>query len=79
MKRTLKAAGIDYEKSYTYSSSHADYYPGATLMTIKLLFDKKTSVSFLVPRSPVIRELTNAAMYCPQPSDQNEGSGSGGA
>jgi len=43
-ERTLKAAGIDYEKSYTYSSSHADYYPGATSMTIKLLFDKKTSV-----------------------------------
>lgn len=43
-ERTLKGLGIDYEKSYTYSPSHADYYPGADYMTIKLLFDRKTGV-----------------------------------
>ena len=34
----LKQVGIDYEKSFTYSSSHASYYPGATSMSIKILF-----------------------------------------
>lgn len=37
-ERTLKSAGIDYEKSYTHSASHAGYYPGALPMSIKLLF-----------------------------------------
>lgn len=35
-----KALGIAYEKSYTYSVSHASYYPGALNMSIKILFDK---------------------------------------
>ena len=35
----LEAAGIDYEKSFTYSMSHASYYPGAEPMWIKVLFD----------------------------------------
>ncbi len=39
-EKTLKAAGIDYEKSFTFSASNASYYPGATFMTIKLLFEK---------------------------------------
>ncbi|WP_135665131.1 FAD-dependent oxidoreductase [Halorhabdus rudnickae] len=38
-ERALEAAGIDYEKSYTYSMSHASYYPGAEPMWIKVLFD----------------------------------------
>ncbi len=33
---------INYEKSYTYSASHASYYPGAVNMSIKLLFEKIT-------------------------------------
>lgn len=37
-EKTLKDAGIDYLKSYTFSASNASYYPGATFMTIKLLF-----------------------------------------
>lgn len=41
-ERTLKAAGFNYEKSYTFSTSNASYYPGATFMTIKLLFQKET-------------------------------------
>jgi len=40
-EKTLMAAGIDYEKSFTFSASNASYYPGATYMTIKLLFEKK--------------------------------------
>lgn len=34
------AAGIDYDKVYTFSASHASYYPGATNLCIKLLFGK---------------------------------------
>ncbi len=41
-ERVLKDSGIEYEKSYTFSASNASYYPGASFMTIKLLFQKKT-------------------------------------
>lgn len=41
-EKSLKAAGIEYEKSFTFSASNATYYPGATFMTIKLLFGKKS-------------------------------------
>lgn len=34
----LKRANIPYLKSYTHSGSHAGYYPGAFVMTIKLIF-----------------------------------------
>ncbi|MEG0824187.1 MAG: FAD-dependent oxidoreductase [Oscillospiraceae bacterium] len=37
-----KAAGIDYDKVYTFSPSHASYYPGASNMSIKLIFEKGT-------------------------------------
>lgn len=37
-EKTLKRMGIPYMKSYTISSSHAGYYPGAFTMSIKLLF-----------------------------------------
>lgn len=40
-ERALKKNGVDYEKSFTHSPSHAGYYPGAIPMSIKLLFDKK--------------------------------------
>lgn len=39
-EKSLKHKGIDYEKSFTYSLSHAGYYPGAIQMAIKLLFAK---------------------------------------
>lgn len=39
-ERMAKSHGIDYEKSFTYSASHASYYPNATDMSIKLLFEK---------------------------------------
>ena len=37
-----KNAGIDYEKLYVFSANHATYYPGATNMCIKLLYEKST-------------------------------------
>jgi CoA-disulfide reductase len=39
-ERTLTRNGIEYEKSFTHSPSHAGYYPGAIPMSIKLLFGK---------------------------------------
>ncbi|MBO5065692.1 MAG: CoA-disulfide reductase [Clostridia bacterium] len=41
-EKTSGLAGIDYDKTYTYSASHATYYPGAAQMSIKALWDKKT-------------------------------------
>ena len=41
-EKAAQAAGIDYDKAYTYSASHATYYPGAAQMSIKALWDKKT-------------------------------------
>ncbi|NLG15755.1 MAG: FAD-dependent oxidoreductase [Fibrobacter sp.] len=37
-EKTAKTKGIPYLKSYTHSASHASYYPGATPVSIKLLF-----------------------------------------
>ncbi len=41
-EKSSAAAGIDYDKTYIYSGSHASYYPGASNMSIKALWDKKT-------------------------------------
>lgn len=41
-EKSILNLGIDYDKTYTYSGSHASYYPGATNMSIKCLWDKKT-------------------------------------
>ncbi len=40
--KRLKQMGIDYRSSTTYSLSHAGYYPGAFMLTIKLTFDAKS-------------------------------------
>ncbi len=37
-----KLAGIDYDKTYTYSASHASYYPGGRPMSVKALWEKNT-------------------------------------
>lgn len=37
-EKILKRMGITYLKSYTHSGSHAGYYPGAFVMTMKILF-----------------------------------------
>lgn len=39
-ERAAQAKGIDYDKTYTYSASHAGYYPGATNMSIKILWER---------------------------------------
>ena len=41
-EKRAAAEGIDYDKTYTYSASHASYYPDATNMSVKVLWDKKT-------------------------------------
>lgn len=41
-EKTAKRLGIAYEKSFTYSSNHASYYPGAQNMSIKTLYDPQT-------------------------------------
>ena len=40
-EKRAASEGIDYEKTYTYSASHASYYPNATNMSVKVLWDKK--------------------------------------
>lgn len=41
-EKRLRAAGMRHEKSYTHSVHHAGYYPGAEMMTVKLLFDPES-------------------------------------
>ena len=41
-EKRAAAEGIDYDKTYTYSASHASYYPNATNMSVKVLWDKNT-------------------------------------
>ena len=41
-ERTAKDAGINYDKIYLSPSNHASYYPGGTMMTMKVLFEKDT-------------------------------------
>ena len=37
-EKSLRRAGIPFEKSYTHSPHHASYYPGAERISLKLLF-----------------------------------------
>jgi len=37
-----KAAGINYERIVLSPASHADYYPGGKVMTMKVLYEKET-------------------------------------
>lgn len=41
-ERTAKDTGIDCDKVYLSPSNHASYYPGGTMMTMKVLFEKNT-------------------------------------
>lgn len=41
-EKTAKALHLNYEKSFTFSANHATYYPGATNMSIKTIFEKET-------------------------------------
>ena len=38
-ERSLKRAGLPYEKVFVHPASHAGYYPGAVQISLKLLFD----------------------------------------
>ena len=40
-EKSAKSAGINYDKTYIYSGSHAAYYPGANNMSIKALLGQK--------------------------------------
>ncbi|MCL2343483.1 MAG: FAD-dependent oxidoreductase [Firmicutes bacterium] len=39
-EKTAQKLGLDYDKVFLYSGSHAGYYPGAVNMSIKVLFEK---------------------------------------
>lgn len=39
-EKTAKRLSLPYDKSFTYSASHASYYPGAVNMSIKAIFEK---------------------------------------
>ncbi len=39
-ERTLKKSNVKYQKIYIHPASHASYYPGASGMSIKLLFEE---------------------------------------
>ncbi len=41
-EKNLKRQGIAYEKVYVHPANHAGYYPGASQLSLKLLFDPKT-------------------------------------
>ncbi|WP_414932318.1 FAD-dependent oxidoreductase [Vibrio europaeus] len=45
-EKQLKREGIDYEKVYVHTASHASYYPGAEIISFKMLFDPKTGRIF---------------------------------
>ncbi|WP_029758530.1 MULTISPECIES: CoA-disulfide reductase [Fusobacterium] len=40
-ERALKQLNISYEKIYLHPNNHAAYYPGATPITIKVIYNKK--------------------------------------
>ncbi|MDU5512186.1 FAD-dependent oxidoreductase [Enterococcus gilvus] len=41
-ERTVKQAGLDYQVVHVSGKDHASYYPGASELTLKLVFEPKT-------------------------------------
>ncbi|WEM43552.1 FAD-dependent oxidoreductase [Photobacterium sp. DA100] len=41
-EKQLKREGIDYEKVYVHTASHASYYPGAEIVSFKMLFEPQS-------------------------------------
>jgi peroxiredoxin family protein/TusA-related sulfurtransferase/rhodanese-related sulfurtransferase len=41
-EKTLKRQNLTFEKIYVHAADHASYYPGATQINLKLLFDPQT-------------------------------------
>lgn len=45
-EKQLKRDGVNYEKVFVHTASHASYYPGAEIVSFKMLFDPKTGKIF---------------------------------
>ncbi|MEH7087082.1 FAD-dependent oxidoreductase, partial [Neobacillus drentensis] len=45
-EKTLKRLGVEYEAIHVHPSSHAGYYPGASPISLKLTFDRKSGKIF---------------------------------
>jgi NADPH-dependent 2,4-dienoyl-CoA reductase/sulfur reductase-like enzyme/rhodanese-related sulfurtransferase len=45
-EKQLKRDGTEYEKVYVHTASHASYYPGAEVVSFKMLFDPKSGKIF---------------------------------
>lgn len=45
-EKQLKREGIEYEKVYVHTASHASYYPGAEIVSFKMLFDPNSGKIF---------------------------------
>ncbi|GHA51870.1 FAD-dependent oxidoreductase [Photobacterium aphoticum] len=45
-EKQLKRDGVRYEKVFVHTASHASYYPGAEVVSFKLLFDPETGKIF---------------------------------
>lgn len=45
-EKQLKRDGVDYEKVYVHTASHASYYPRAEIVSFKMLFDPKSGKIF---------------------------------
>jgi NADPH-dependent 2,4-dienoyl-CoA reductase/sulfur reductase-like enzyme/peroxiredoxin family protein/rhodanese-related sulfurtransferase/TusA-related sulfurtransferase len=45
-EKVLQAGKYNYEKIYVHAMDHASYYPNATPITLKLLFDKKSGALY---------------------------------
>lgn len=43
-EKALHAAGVDYRKLYLHAGDHASYYPGATPISLKILFAPQTGL-----------------------------------
>lgn len=45
-EKQLKKAGTSYEKTFVHTASHAGYYPGAEIVSLKLLFNPEDGTIF---------------------------------
>jgi len=43
-EKQLKKEGMEYQKTYVHPQSHASYYPGATPISMKMLFDNNGKI-----------------------------------
>jgi len=41
-EKTARRLGFNYDKVFLWAQSHADYYPGATPMSMKVIFEKES-------------------------------------